>query len=152
MNNPFAVFKKENKALLSTYNAGLLQGKAYRVLNDKLSLTLKPFNLSVTEWKILGQLYDHQSLQLNEIARILDVEPPLITKLIDAMEHKKLVIKNSEESDKRVKMASISDQGKKLIPIIEKKVKICLKELLEGVNIVELITYAKVLKNIASHT
>lgn len=151
MKNPLSFLTKENKTLLSSYNAGLLQGKAYRVLSDHVSTTLQPFDLSITEWKILGQLYDKEKLQLNEIAKILEVEPPLITKLVARMETKDLVSRTANLDDKRVKIVEISKQGKKLIPEIEKKVKQSLKNLLKGVNLHDLVIYAKVLKAIAAN-
>lgn len=146
-----AFFSKGNNKLLSAYNAGLLQGKAHRVLNLHLSETLEPFELSVTEWKILGQLYEKKELQLSEIAVILDVEPPLITKLVDKMEDKDLVSKKTDKDDKRIKKAVISANGKKIIPMIEKKVQQRLKILLDGTTENDLRSYAKVLQVISSN-
>jgi DNA-binding MarR family transcriptional regulator len=151
MKNILSFLNKENKALLSTYNAGLLQGKAYRILNAQLTTTLEPFDISITEWKILGQLFDNQKLQLNEIAKILEVEPPLITKLIDRMEKKKFVHRVTDSGDKRVKTVSITQEGKALIPVIERKVKACLKTALDGISLNDLLVYAKVLKTIVAN-
>lgn len=151
MKRLLGIFSKGDQTLLSGYNTGLLQGKANRVLNLHLSETLQPYELSVTEWKILGQLYEKKELQLSEIAEILDVEPPLITKLVDKMAEKNLVSKKVDRSDKRIKKVLISTSGKRLIPTIERKVQQKLKILLSGTTANDLRSYAKVLQIISAN-
>lgn len=136
---------------LNAYSAGLLQGKAYRTLNAHLAKALFPFDLSIPEWKLLGQLYDHGNFRLADLAERLNVEPPLVTTLIDSLEKKKLVTRTQDETDKRVKVIALTAKGKKQINIVEPAVKKKIAYLLKGISKTELLTYVKVLKTIVDN-
>lgn len=133
---------------LSAYKAGILQGKSYRVMQNQLSETLLPYSLSIPEWKILGLLFDTKELKAVDLAAHLDVDPPLVTRLLNTLEEKKLVQKKNHITDKRVTLITITDKGGKLIPQIEKSVRKTMKELLTGVSIEEMGAYIKVLQTI----
>ena len=130
------------------YNGGLLQGKAYRALNEHISDTLQPFNLSIPEWKLLGKLTEYDYLKPNDIAKILDVEPPLVTRLVSQLEKNNFVEKVESPDDARVKLVRCTPEGKKLIKTVEPVVRSRLRVLLKDVSLSDLIVYTKVLKSI----
>lgn len=135
--------KKHSKNM--AYQAGILQGKAYRVLQNHLSDVLSDFDISIPEWKLLGQLYDYGQLKAKSLAEILDVDPPLITALVNGLLQKKLVKKIADSKDKRVTYIAPTQKTISLIPQTEEAVRTMMKELLNGITSEELNTYIKVL-------
>ena len=142
---------KIDPAHLNAYSSGLLQGKAYRILNMHLTEALLPFGLTIPEWKLLGQLYDHGDMRLAEIAERLNVEAPIVTLLIDTLEKKMFVTKTNDKNDRRVKNITATAKGTKIIPDIEKVVKTTMAELLTGVSRSDLLGYIRVLEAIVDN-
>lgn len=136
---------------LNAYSTGLLQGKAYRTLNIHLTKLLMQYDLSIPEWKLLGQVHDHGNMRLADLAERLSVEAPLVTSLIDQLEKKHLVVRRADEYDKRAKVISGTNQGMELLQEIEPKVKMVMGKLLWGVTRAELVTYIKVLEAIVNN-
>lgn len=132
------------------YNAGILQGKAYKTLQYHLSRTLRPFGLSVPEWKLLGQLYDNEKLRVVDLVRVLSYDPPLVTTLIHSLEKKNLVSRKADKVDKRVKFIAATPLGKSLIPKIERKVRAVMRTMLKDVTKEEILVFMKVLEIIAN--
>ena len=137
---------------LNAYSSALLQGTAYSRLHTYLSRTLVPFNLSIPEWKLLGQLYEHGRVKLSELAELLSYDPPMVTKLAKMLEKKELVKRLPDELDERAKVISNTVQGKKLIEQIEPEVKKTMAILLKGTSTEELHVYIKVLTLIVNNT
>ena len=90
---------------IPTYTTSLYQVKAQRILRDKVTHALSDYELSSTEWTILGQIYEHKDgIRLSELAIMLGVEAPLITNLIERLVKKELVQKHAHPRDKRAKL------------------------------------------------
>jgi DNA-binding MarR family transcriptional regulator len=142
---------KIDPAHLNAYSAGLLQGKAYRTLNYHLSRSLDGYGLAIPEWKLLALLTERGSLKLAQLAELLSVEPPLVTKLIDMLEKKKLVTRLNDKNDRRAKLIQSTSRGKEIIPKIEVEVKDKMRQLLVGVSREELLSYIKVLQVIVDN-
>ncbi len=136
---------------LHAYSTGLLQGKAYRVLNSTLTKVMILYDLSIPEWKLLGQLHDHGLMRLTDLAGRLDVEPPLITKLIDGLEKKEMIKRTSHPQDKRAKVISITKKGKDTVMSLEVPVKMAMGRLLQGTASEELRVYLRVLQTIVNN-
>lgn len=48
---------------LTTYNTGIIQAKAYRALRTAISSALKKYHLTMSEWALLGTIYDNKFLE-----------------------------------------------------------------------------------------
>lgn len=140
-----------NTDYLNAYSTGLLQGKAYRTLNNHLAKTLSPYDISIPEWKLVGQLHDHGNMGLAELADLLSVEPPLITKLIDHLEKKGYVTRALHETDKRSKIITITLKGREILLELEPKVKLIMKNLVQGASKMEMLAYIHVLEIIVKN-
>ncbi len=137
---------------LHAYSTGLLQGKAYRVLQFHLTKALFPYDLSIPEWKLLGQLCDHGPMKLIDLAEILDVKAPLVTRLSSQLEKKKLIRREYAPGDKRIKIIHLLLPGKRMLPMIEKGVKARMGKLLVGTSQADLHTYVRVLASIVNNS
>ncbi len=143
------MLKPQNK---KAYNAGLLQGKAYRILTIQLTSVLSPFSISVPEWKLLGQLHDHGSMKLAKLANLLNVEAPLVTSLVDSLEKKKLVKRTNDKEDKRAKVIEVTKKGTDLVEKLEPEVKAAMRHLLRGVERNDFEGYIRVLELIVKNS
>lgn len=138
----------EKKLRISTYTSLLLQSQAVRTLKKNYNSILSEYNLSVTEWMLIGQLYDEKELQASEIAEILDVKPPLVTNLIAQLEKKELVVRKKDSKDSRAKVIVMSKKTEELVPKIEDDLKKTMKKSLGKTSLNDLLNYQKVLENI----
>jgi DNA-binding MarR family transcriptional regulator len=137
---------------LTAYGTGLLQGKAYSRLNDKLTQSLLPFGISIPEWKLLGQLHEHGKMRLAELADKLSYDPPMVTKLAKKLEKKGLSKRVADAKDERAKVISITVKGDTLVKNIEPEVKKAMRSILKGITPDELRSYLKVLSTIVQNT
>lgn len=137
---------------LTAYGTGLLQGKAYSRLNDKLTQSLIPFGISIPEWKLLGQLHEHGKMRLAELADKLSYDPPMVTKLAKKLEKKGLSKRVADAKDERAKVISITAKGNTLVKNIEPEVKRAMRIILKGITPDELRSYLKVLSTIVQNT
>ncbi|MBA3723595.1 MAG: MarR family transcriptional regulator [Candidatus Levybacteria bacterium] len=141
-----------NPNQLRGYTTGLLQGKAYSRLHTHLTRVLFPFNISIPEWKLLGQLHENGKVKLAVLAGLLSYDPPMVTKLVKQLEKKGLVKRTQDTIDERAKIITITSSGTKLIDDVEPEVKKVMRVLLNGITREELITYLKVLTVIVHNT
>lgn len=151
-NEPIEKILNINPAQLNAYSTGLLQGKAYSRLHVALTQVLVPYNVSIPEWKLLGQLHDHGKIRLAELAGYLSYDPPMVTKLAKLLEKKGLLQRLQDPHDERAKIVSITKDGSGLVKEIEPVAKKKLSQILNGVSREELLTYIKVLTIIVNNT
>ncbi len=135
----------------ATHTIGILQVKAYKLLQHQVSSEVKKFDLNPTQWFILGQISHQKMAMAAEIAYQLKVEAPLITNLTDDLVAKGLIRKVPSTQDKRVKSLQLTPKAIKLVPIIEARLQVGLKALLRGVSDKELGAYHKVLEAIVKN-
>ncbi len=128
------------------YNVGILQGKAYRVFQNHLSSVLEPYNLTIPEWKIIGLLYDNKEMKAVDLASYLDIDAPLVTVLNKALEKKGFIKRKKSKDDKRAVVICITEKANKIIPEIENVARQEFKQILKGVNAIELAIYIRVLE------
>lgn len=121
MNTTFLQYRK-------TYNAGLLQAKAFRILKKHTNNALQPMDISATEWGILGILLNNsQGLRLSKIAGLMGVKAPFVTQSMAILMEKNFVNIDNDKSDTRVKIAKLTAAGKDFIkkaePLVAKEIK-----------------------------
>lgn len=107
----------------TTYGVGLLQNKAYRILKDRLADVLRPFSISPSEWGLLGLLFEaKEALHSQQIAHDLDVEAPLVTRMIHKLEESGHVQKEADAKDRRAVCISLTGKGKKFVATTEERI------------------------------
>lgn len=140
------------KSDLTSHRTGLLQGTAYSRLHENLTEVLDPFEISIPEWKLLGQLYDNGKIRLSFLSDLLSYDPPMVTKLTKSLRKKKLITREYDREDERVKIVVITPDAVKILRKIDPIVKKRMGDILRGVSQEELKVYIKVLKVIVTNT
>lgn len=137
---------------MSRYQSGILQGKAYRILQDSLNDVLSSYNLSIPEWKVLGLIFDNENTNTGEISTTLFVEPPLTTRILNSLQKNSFIKKKVHKEDKRITTLVITEKGKETIKELENKVGEGLAKLLKGVTREQLNTYKEVMEIIVKNS
>ena len=94
----------------STVTIDLLN-QASRLLGQQLSQRLKPTGLSIDKSKILALLIEANGMSMGELAEILVVNNPTLTKMVDRMVTDKLVFRESDSNDRRKVLIRITNSG-----------------------------------------
>lgn len=82
-------------------------------LNQLLKQDLKPFGLSIVEWRVLAVLAANETATINEIANYAMLEQPTASRLLLRMEEDKLIERNRDAVDGRVRSISLTPLGHK---------------------------------------
>ncbi len=136
----------------TTYRAGLLQAKAYRVLKQRTGKILAPFGISTIEWGFLGLLMDSTRMRARALADELGVEPPFVTVMAAKLEKKGLVAMQKNTEDKRAKTFYLTPRGKTFVEEVEKTVRAEIRPLVAGINPAAFIGYFQVLEKIVENS
>lgn len=130
----------------SLYLNGITQVKAYRVLQSTVAEVVKDNGMgSVSEWFVLSHVYENKKVMSKDLAALLDVEAPLITRLVDNLARAGLVDVGKNPSDKRVKYICPTAKAAALVPQIQSRLQAALDSLLRGVSKSDMVSYGKVL-------
>lgn len=100
-----------------------LLNKTTRALSTRLQslFTQAGFDVTSEQWMILLLLWQQDGRSPYQIANIIGKDRAAVTRLIDGLERRKLVVRISDKSDGRQKAINLTAQGRameaKLIPL-----------------------------------
>jgi DNA-binding MarR family transcriptional regulator len=134
---------------LPTYITGSVQTKAYAVLREEVYKILAKYDLVPSYWSMLGIILEaRDGIRQADVAKAMNVKPPLITVMVRQMESRGIVQTVQNQFDARAKLLSITPEGKKLIKSADNDLNSHLDLLLNGLTETDLISYHKVLTTI----
>lgn len=98
---------------LTTYQVVISQARAFRTLRGFLTEFLKQYNLTLTEWLMIGRVVDSLSdgVRISDLAIELGVEMPVITNLVNRAEKTGWVQRVVDVEDKRAKRIYATKEG-----------------------------------------
>lgn len=135
---------------LTTYHIGLAQTKAYRALKRMTNELLEPYGISSVDWALLGLLREQDAgIRSMDLAGLLSVEQPFVTVLLKKLVAAGLVVVENHVDDRRIKLVTLSQKGRDLVPRVEKQLRSGMRPLLSNLSIREILTYSKVIQTIA---
>ncbi len=136
---------------MKTYEIGLLQAKAYRVLKKKTKMVLGDYNIDDIEWSILGVI-DHEKFATTSLlSNELSVETSFINKVANRLIDKGLIEQIDHESDRRSFYYQLCPKGKKLILELEPKLMKEVGKLVRPLSLQDIAGYKRTLEKIISH-
>ena len=92
------------------YDFGFLVQKAFKE---------NGLDVSKEQWSVLKRLKVNDGQPQNDLAFITHRDKTSMTRLINTMENKDLVIRKTDENDKRVNCIFLTDHGKRIIEKVE---------------------------------
>ena len=107
-------------------NLGILIRSAHNSMTERFvrNVMKSGLNISMDQWMILGPIWQLQSPSQKELGEICLKNKPSISRIIDSLEKKSLVVRVSDQIDHRIKRVVLTKAGKQLfydvLPIMEK--------------------------------
>lgn len=129
------------------HSAGILQWQSYRILEEHLDRSLEIHKISAPEWKTLGIVFDagKDGIRSLQIAKKLGVKPPLVTRVLESLERKKLINIRHLKEDARVRLVLLTSRGEKVFLDASMAVGMAMYRLLDGVAAKDRKAYKRVL-------
>lgn len=142
---------------VATYQSGIIQASAHRVINRLVSDYLLKHGLTAMQWFAIGTIYDagDQGIRLSDLTRKLSTTLPYVTNMVALLESKGIVRKIAHSGDSRIKLVSIVPKYKRTVDNIERELRDHMRENLydmDGITRQELQTYISVLYKIVRRT
>ena len=107
-------------------NMGMLINSAQRAMTKRFvqNATESGLDISLDQWIVLGPIWQLESASQKELGEICLKDKTNITRIIDALEEKNLVVRIEDQIDHRIKRVVLTNAGKQLffdvLPIMEK--------------------------------
>lgn len=89
---------------MHTFNVtgvGSLMGKIHRAMKRFIEGHMKHYQITPPQFEVLVTLWEKDGLALSELGKSLARDGPTITGIIDRMEHKQLVNRKRDSTDRR---------------------------------------------------
>lgn len=132
---------------------GFLMNKGSLVFQRQLNRNFNSSGYDITyeQWSTLMYLLHCDGNSQNEIAEKTHRDKVSVTKIIDNLEKRQLVIRKQDESDRRVKRIFITKNGKKLVPNLKNIAEKTLNEAFSDIKKKDLDSFKTVLSNIVEN-
>lgn len=124
--------------------------KSYRQLAQQ-RLTQAGLDLTVDQWLILNMLRQSPGASQHDIAEKVFKDNASVTRMLDLLQDKKYIKRNSSKTDRRKTIISLTVVGKKLIQTAGTVVKRYRREALEDINEKDLVKAQRILKAISEN-
>ena len=104
----------------------LLLSRAYKASIYRFLENVSELDIDITfdEWMILGPIWNLKGASQKECGEISTKDKTAVTRIINSLEAKSLVVRVSDQIDKRIKRIVLTKKGENLfediLPIIEK--------------------------------
>ncbi len=138
---------------ISTYSSGVIQARVYRKLKKVTEAIVNKHDLSMTQWFVLGTVYDHgdEGIRITDLAKQVDTTLAYLTNTINILDARGMTERLSHGQDNRAKLVRVKKSFKKMIPTIEEKIREDMRKVIyPNVTPEELEIYIHVLMKLAN--
>jgi DNA-binding MarR family transcriptional regulator len=98
---------------VSSYLLYLLAASS-EAASHQFHLRVRELGLRVPEWRVLACLFDQDGLMITQLAKYSLLEQSRMTRIVDQMEKRGLVVRKSDKGDGRRVRVHLTDAGQKL--------------------------------------
>ena len=129
---------------------GMLINSAHRAMTKRFvqNAMKSGLDISLDQWMVLGPIWQLESASQKELGEITLKDKTSITRLVDILEKKNLVVRVEDQIDHRIKRVILTNAGKQLffdvLPIMEKT----REEVRKNISDQDIETFKKVLSSI----
>ena len=129
---------------------GMLINSAHRAMTKRFvqNAMKSGLDISLDQWMVLGPIWQLESASQKELGEITLKDKTSITRLVDILEKKNLVVRVEDQIDHRIKRVILTNAGKQLffdvLPIMEKT----REEVRKNISDQDIETFKKVLSDI----
>ena len=150
------LINKMTSKLMSSFldqSAGYLINMTALLLKREFSSAIKNEHIDVTpeQWAILNRLHEKSGLTQKEVAKLTFKDNANITRMVDKLEKKGLVIRQSDSNDRRSWKLSITKKGIEIRDLVEPLAVDILAKISKGITEKEMDSYNDISKKIISN-
>jgi DNA-binding MarR family transcriptional regulator len=98
----------------SNESIGFIINKAHLILKNNLQKKFKKYDIAPEQWAILNCLYNNEGCSQKELSDKTYKDKASITRILDVLEKRRLVKRESDPGDRRVFLIFITDEGRAL--------------------------------------
>lgn len=124
---------------------GFLVYDAQRAIAKSLETALKPYGVTPGQWNLINQLDQAGELSQKQLAELTRKEQATITRYLDTLERKGLVVRNKHKSDRRAHAISVTDEARELVAAAQPVTVDAADRLIEGIDQADIDTFVTVL-------
>lgn len=124
---------------------GFLVYDAQRAISKSLETALKPYGITPGQWNLINQLEGAGELSQKELAELTRKEQATITRYLDTLERKGLVVRNQHKSDRRAHVVSVTEEAKELISAVQPVTVEAADRLIDDIDQADINTFVAVL-------
>tara|TARA_B100000941_G_C28335672_1_gene463984 strand:- start:181 stop:633 length:453 start_codon:yes stop_codon:yes gene_type:complete len=116
----------KEKKLESEITLGMLIGQIHRLSTKRFvqNSHMHGLEISLDQWLVLGPVWKNDGISQKEISEYCGKDKTSVTKIIDTLEKKNLVVRVTDQLDHRVKRVVLSQKGRELflsaLPVMAK--------------------------------
>ena len=113
---------KKVPPFVDDYLAALL-AQASHLISAEFHQIVLANSFSVTEWRVLASLLGEDGLSVGRLSEISVTKQPTVTRLLVQLEQKGIVERFGDETDRRITLVRITDEGEKIIAHLTQQAK-----------------------------
>ena len=106
----------KEKKLENEITLGMLIGQVHRLSTKRFVQNSHTYGLEISldQWLVLGPVWKNDGISQKDIAEYCGKDKTSVTKIIDTLEKKNLVVRVTDQLDHRVKRVVLSQKGREL--------------------------------------
>ena len=106
----------KEKKLESEITLGMLIGQVHRLSTKRFVQNSHTHGLEISldQWLVLGPIWKNNGISQKDISEYCGKDKTSVTKIIDTLEKKNLVVRVTDQLDHRVKRVVLSQKGREL--------------------------------------
>ena len=97
---------------------GFLINHAGRKARALLGMRFQPYEITTEQWTVLNRLAEQDGLSQKELARRAEKDQTNLTRILGQLERKGLVVRKTNESDRRSELPYITEKGRALNDVL----------------------------------
>ena len=97
---------------------GFLINHAGRKARALLGMRFHPYEITTEQWTVLNRLAEQDGLSQKELARRAEKDQTNLTRILGQLERKGLVVRKTNESDRRSELPYITEKGRALNDVL----------------------------------
>ncbi|MGE0621230.1 MAG: MarR family winged helix-turn-helix transcriptional regulator [Pseudomonadales bacterium] len=109
-----------------------LLADAGRKLNDAYDQSMKPLGLTRSQWRVMAYVSRTPGISQTELANIIECSRMAITSLLDRMQDKALIERQSVADDRRMRAVFLTRKGAKLVKEMNRTAVAFLEQIFTG--------------------
>ena len=99
-------------------NLGYWHNRLNRLVETGFERRLAGFGLTVSQWSVMALLFHGEARTIGELADAFPLDQGAVSRLVDRLREKSLVVRRRHETDRRLTIVELTQQGRALMPAL----------------------------------